>query len=343
MKKILLYVMAVTFLMTGCTSREQEEQINSFWQQQFSNLFSQRSGMRPPENPHMIPEHLLLDKDGKPLFPQEEQSEQEQAPGTQIPQEQLAPESEKQENPAVTSMQTSQTPAAPTAAPKHSSIKAVLFTHSDSPQTKQLKADNWDKNFQQKYQGSVILVEYDMKDPTSKAPLQEMMRKHKLSSITVPILFVGDQSFQGYPFNNEDQAVQKALAAAAQPKQRPVQKRKQQSNQFMEIIMEDTPKTPKKNTRASARDSRAIQLALASVEKNNQATLADMGSIFGEDTKAQAYAIISRTERLLRNKAAVSPDYKTYLTTQKSLLQIQEKELSELMRQNAKRLRSVRG
>ena len=107
--------------------------------------------------------------------------------------------------------------------------------------------------------------------------------------------------------------------------------------------MEDAPKTRKTTSRASSSDSRAIQLALASVEKNNQATLADMGSFFGEDTKAQAYAIISRTERLLRKKASSSPDYKTYLATQKSLLQIQEKELNELMRQNAKNLRSVRG
>lgn len=331
MKKTLLYIVAVTFFIAGCTSKEQDEQINSFWQEQLAKVFSGRQAMRPPQDPHMTPENLLLDKDGKPIFPPEANPQEQpaQPPAPQAPSVN-APEAAAQPG----------TTAAPL--PNRAPIKAVLFIHSDSPVCKRLKAENWDKNFLEKYQGRVFLVEYDMKNPDSKAPLQEMMRKYKLSTITVPILFIGDQSVQGYPFNGIDQAVQKALTAPAQAQQRAT-KRKQQSNQYMEIIMEDAPKTPKKNTRASARDSRAIQLALASVEKNNQATLADMGSFFGEDTKAQAYLIISRTERLLRNKAASSPDYKTYLATQKSLLQIQEKELNELMRQNAKNLRSTRG
>ena len=341
MKKTLLYIIAVTFFIAGCTSKEQDEQINSFWQQQFAKVFSNRQGMRPPENPNMIPEKLLLDKDGKPIFPQEENPQEQ--PAQQPAQEAssvITPEAAAQPSTTVAHDPAAGNTAMP--APNRAPIKAFLFIHSDSPVCKRLKAENWDKTFLEKYQGRVFLVEYDMKNPDSKAPLQEMMRKYKLSTITVPILFIGDQSVQGYPFNGIDQAVQKALTAPAQTQQRAT-KRKQQSNQYMEIIMEDAPKTPKKNTRASARDSRAIQLALASVEKNNQATLADMGSFFGEDTKAQAYAIISRTERLLRKKASSSPDYKTYLATQKSLLQIQEKELNELMRQNAKNLRSVRG
>ena len=338
MKKILLYVIAVTFLMTGCTSKEQDEQISSFWQQQMANLFTKRLG-RPMKNPDMTPERLLLDKDGKPFFPQEEQPTPEQTPEKQTEQEQPVAEPEKQEIPAA-----STAAAAPAAATsKRPSIKAFLFVHSDSPDCKRLRNDKWDEKFQQKFPGSIILVEYDMKNPASKAPLQEMMRKHKLSTITVPILFIGDQVLQGYPFEGEDQAAEKAFAAAAQAKPQAAQKRKQQSNQYMEIIMEDSTKAPKKNTRASAKDTKAIQLALASVEKNNQATLSDMGAIFGEDTKAQAYVIISRTERLLRNKALSSPDYKTYLATQKALLQAQEKELNQLMRQNAGRLRSIRG
>lgn len=340
MKKLLLYVIAVTLFMTGCTSKEQDEQINSFWQQQLSNVFSGRLGMRPPENPNMVPERLLLDAEGKPLFPQEETSQEQ--PSEQSSQAVDDPESTQQAETAQAPTEETSATQAPTALSKQTSVKAILFIHSDSPQAKQLKEDQWDKTFLQKYQGRVSLVEYDMKDPASKQPLQEMMRKHKLASITVPILFIGNQHFQGYPFGDTDTAMQKALSGE-QNKPQSVQKRKQQSNQYMEIIMEDAPKTRKTTSRASSSDSRAIQLALANVEKNNQATLADMGSFFGEDTKAQAYAIISRTERLLRKKASSSPDYKTYLATQKSLLQIQEKELNELMRQNAKNLRSVRG
>ena len=341
MKKTLLYVMAVSLFIVGCTSKEQDEQINSFWRQQFAAFFAQRLGPRPTGDPNMTPERLLLDKDGKPLFPQEETIQDQNAQGPASISQSTDQSSANKQPSTGTSANNSATPTANTS--KATPIKAVLFTHSDSPKCKQLKADNWSEKFQQKYVGSITLTEYDMKNPDSKAPLQELMNKHKLASITVPILFVGDQVLQGYPFAQEDQEVQKALATAAQTKQLAAQKkRKQPSNQYMEIIMEDSAKTPKKNTRASAKDTQAIQNALATVVKNNQATLNDMGSIFGEDTKAQAYAIISRTESLLRKKALSSPDYKTYLATQKSLLQTQEKELNALMRQNANRLSSIR-
>ncbi len=338
MKKILLYTLTASLFIAGCTSKEQDDKIESFWQQQISSLFSRHSG-RPAETPPPIPEKLLLDENGKPLFPEEQEAQ--------------PAESEKQQEPTALSTKPTEEPAANAPAQqtntkaalpasKKISIEAVLFTHADSPQTKQLKADHWDQGFLQRYQGRVFLMEYDMKNPASRKPLQAMMRKHKLSSVTVPILFIGDQSFQGYPFGDTDPAVRKALTAA-QNKQAAARKRKQQPTQYMEIIMEDTNQTQRTNTKASPRDSRAMQLALASVEKNNQAVLNDMGSLFGEDTKAQAYIIISRTERLLRNKASSSPDYKTYLATQKNLLQLQEKELNELMRQNAKKLRSTRG
>ena len=316
MKKILLYVLGITLLISGCTPKEQDKKITEVWKEKITSFLVQRLGMRPAESSRTIPEEMLLDEQGNPLFPQEGTDQEQSSQGQHKP----IDEPGKQENPAAeesvkkpTVNSTDTVTANPIASlPPNISVKAVLFTHADSPKSKQLKADNWDKKFLEKYQGRVFLVEYDMKNPASKAPLQEMMQKHKLSTITVPILFVGDQNFQKYPFGNTDMAVQEALIAAAQAKQPSAQKRKKQPNQFMEIIMEDTPKARKINTKASARDSRAMQLALAKVEQNNQATLADMGALFGENAKAQAYVIISRTERLLRNKASSSPDYKTY-------------------------------
>lgn len=335
MRKLFFYGMIVLLLGAGCTSKEQDEQIKTFWQEQIIALLPQRAGMLPPP-PAEIPaaEEALPDEAIQPEQLPPPQASSEEQPDPIVPAKEPTVQPAQEVGPAPV-----QQPAVPAQKPR---LTAILFVHSNSPVCQQLKADGWDKQFEQKYQGTVRLVQYDMVNPASKEPLQKMMRQHSLPSISVPILFIGRSAIPGYPFNGVDQAVQKALA---QPKPRAPRKTTtaQKSAQFMEIIMEDDPKTQPRNNKATARDTRAMQLALASVERNNQSLLTDVGSLFGEDTKAQAFAVVARTERLLRRKASSSPDYQSYLATQKQLLKLQEKEINQLMRQNAKNIRSIRG
>ena len=339
MKKTSLLIISGLLLVAGCTSKEQDEKIRAYWQNQTGNLLIKRMGISPMQAANPLEGKTpLMDEEGNPILPQ-----QQTTPET-------TPLQENQEQTPATAEQTQATPTAPAKqpalnTPKRAPIQAVLFTHSDSLECKQLKADRWDTSFQQTYQGQVTLVQYDMKNPTSKEALQAQMKAHKLSSVSVPTLFIGKHVLSDYPFQGVDAAVKDALATSAATAKRQAARRKQQnSSQYMEIIMEDTQtKAPRKNTKASASDNKAIQAALAEVVKNNQSTLSDMGSLFGENAKAEAYAIMAHTEKQLRNKAATSPNYKTYLATQKALLQTQEKELNQLMRKHAKDLRSIKG
>ncbi len=339
MKKTSLLILSGLLLVAGCTSKEQDEKIHAYWQNQAGDLLVKRMGISPRQTANPLEGKTpLLDEAGNSIFP-EQQTTPEETPVQETPEQTPVPTEQPQTTPP--------TPATQLAAnaPKRAPIQAVLFTHSDSPVCKQLKADQWDTSFQQTYQGKVNLVQYDMKNPASKAALQAQMKAHKLASVSVPTLFIGKHVLTEYPFQGVEAAVQEALTAPAPTAKRQAARRKQQnSSQYMEIIMEDTQaNTPRKNTKASASDNKAIQAALAEVVKNNQSTLNDLGSLFGENAKAEAYAIMTRTEKQLRSKAATSPNYKTYLATQKALLQLQEKQLNQLMQQNAKNLRAIRG
>ena len=316
-------MLTLTLFTAGCTNPEQDDQIRAFWHQQLAQVL----GVTPP-----------------PVMPIETAPAEEIPPSTQQPPaEELLPPLEI-ETPAVVEPKT---PSAKPAKPIGRPLRVFLFTHTNSPLCQQLKADHWDTDFQQQYQGQIILVEYDMINPSSRTPLRNLMRKHKMPSLTVPILFVGNTVLPGYPFTGVDQAVKQALADQARAarakkiKTKTTQARLQNPTQFMEIIMED--EHPVKNKLASARDLRAMQLALATVERANQQTVTDIGSMFGSDTQAAAFAITSRTERLLRYQTSSSASYKSYLATQQKLLALQEKNLNDLMRQNAKNIRSIRG
>ncbi len=341
--------MAILLLGAGCTSKEQDEQIQSFWQEQLEALLPQHARMRAPQaqgnpfgeqQPEFLPAEEPLSEVPAEIAAQPEQlpppqASLEEQPTPAAPAEEQAVQPAQEVKPAPV-----QQPAAPAQKPR---LTAILFVHSNSPVCQQLKADGWDKQFEQKYQGTVRLVQYDMINPASKEPLRQLMRQHKLPSLSVPILFIGRSVIPGYPFDGVDQAVQKALAQPTKPRAPRNTTTAKKPAQFMEIIMEDDPKNQPRNNKATARDTRAMQLALASVERNNQSLLTDVGSLFGEDTKAQAFAVVARTERLLRRKASSSPDYQTYLATQKQLLKLQEKEINQLMRQNAKSIRTIRG
>lgn len=341
MKKTFFYILAFTLLAAGCTSKEQDEQIRAFWQNQLAQV------MGVPTLPPSVPV-------------EENEEEIEEAPQElpeEVPQElpdevQQEPQADVQEAapttldaPVPVAQKKPITPA-PAAKPDQR-LRVFLFTHTNSPLCQQLKQEHWDTDFQHKYQDHILLVEYDMIDPANRNPLRNLMHRYQLPSLTVPILFIGDTVLPGYPFTGVEEAVQKALqdkaraAARRAAKAKAEKTRKQNPTQFMEIIMED--ERPVKNFKASAKDRQAMQKALAQVEQANQQAVNDIGTMFGSDTQAAAFAITSRTERLLRNQLASSATYQAYLSTQKKILAVQEKNLNDLMRQNAKNIRSIRG
>lgn len=333
MKKIFLYCLSISLLATGCTTKEQDEKIEAFWQQQKAELFSQRLSMAPGEPFPPIIEEAPADE-----MPSSEENALVSEPASDLnetqnpPIESSAPLAQKELPVPVPPTQNNQVPAKQTKL-----LNAYLITSSSSPWCQKLKQEKWPEVFSNKYQGKIRLIEYDISTPQGQAGFTKILRRYNRSSIATPSLFIGGFVVEGYPLAQADAVVQKVLARQSKKVSR------QPSSQFMEIIMEDSPKAHRVNTRASERDRRAMQLALATVERNNQALLADVKYLFGEDTQGQAFAIVARTERLLKNKAASSPNYQTYLTTQKALLQVQEKELNQLMRQNAKNIRAIRG
>ncbi len=335
MKKTFFYILAFTLLMAGCTSKEQDEQIRAFWQNQLAQV------MGVPTLP--------------PSVPVEENEEEIEAVQQELPEEvSQEPQAAVQETTAaptapVTPVSAAQKePITPAPAVKPDQrLRVFLFTHTNSPLCQQLKQEHWDTDFQQKYQDHILLVEYDMIDPANRNPLRNLMHRYQLPSLTVPILFIGDTVLPGYPFTGVEEAVQKALQARARAAARRAAKakaeraRKQNPTQFMEIIMED--ERPVKNFKASAKDRQAMQKALTQVEQANQQAVNDIGTMFGSDTQAAAFAITSRTERLLRNQIAFSATYQAYLSTQKKILAVQERNLNDLMRQNAGKLKNIRG
>ncbi len=339
MNKTILYTLALALLSAGCTTKEQDEQIQAFWQAQIAEVrgFSVSSQVQNPVDFSAISEKM------------EEEAETQDVPPSagENPNDVSA-----EEFMVVDSTTKSQQPNAPApdSAKKAQPFRVFLFTHTDSPLCKQLKQEHWDTDFQQKYKGTIELVEYDMINPDNRIPLRSLMRRYQMPSLTVPMLFIGSHILPGYPFTGVDEAVQQALAEQAQAAKRAAQRaaqekaereRRKNPTQFMEIIMEDEPSI--KNTNASARDRRAMQRAIATVQQSNQQALNDIGTMFDNETQAAAFAITARTERLLKNKASDSPDYQTYASFEKRLLTLQERDLNQLMRQNAGKLKTIRG
>ena len=129
---------------------------------------------------------------------------------------------------------------------------------------------------------------------------------------------------------------------AVPPTVKPVVARRNTQNQFMEITLEKT-RVNKFKSNASLKDRQAMQRAIERVKKSNQQALEDIGAMFGGDTQAQAFAVVLQSEKILMRTANTSNTYQNYLNAQRKILQEQEAQLNQLMRQNAYKLRRVRG
>lgn len=234
--------------------------------------------------------------------------------------------------------------------PNFKPLEVLFFIHPKSPAYLQLQQDHWLENFQQQYAGKVNVTQFDVSTATGQTSMRRFMHIRKLPRLTVPALVIGNEVLQNYPFENVDQAVKAALEtpvvipievilAPPEPVKRPAA-----PSQFIEItIEEDVPPVSKSNTKASNKDKVIIQRALESARSANQKTLKDIGKMFGAETQAEAYGIVSKTEKLLQNTAQTSESAQKYLAVQEKILQQQEQMLNKLMQSHARNLRAIRG
>ena len=112
--------------------------------------------------------------------------------------------------------------------------------------------------------------------------------------------------------------------------------------QFIEITLEDS-RVNKLKSNASLKDRQAMQRAIERVKQANQQALQDIGIMFDGDTQAQAFVSVSKTKKILTRTANTSNNYQNYLNAQRKILQEQDQQLNQLMRQNAYKLRHIRG
>lgn len=133
------------------------------------------------------------------------------------------------------------------------------------------------------------------------------------------------------------------VAKITVPAAKPVTAARAQS-QFIEITLEDTNRRVNRlKSNAPLKERQAMQRAIERVKQSNQQALHDIGTMFDGDTQAQAFAIVSQSEKILLRAANTSTNYQNYLNAQRKILQEQETQLNQLMRANAYKLRRVRG
>ncbi len=249
--------------------------------------------------------------------------------------EQPAPAEEQVATAETADKSVNKTPATAAAKQPHV-IKAMLFVSPTCPRCQRLKRDGWVAQFEDKYAGKISLTEYDLSIPKNEQLLQNMMHKHNLQRVAYPTLFIAGNVVQGYPLN-ADPVVKKVLANAGWDKVNATPQ-----NQFMEITIEDT-RINKFKSNAPLKDRQAMQRAIERVKQSNQQALQDIGTMFDGDTQAQAFAIVTKSEKILMRTANTSNTYQNYLNAQRKILQEQDAQLNQLMRQNAYKLRRIRG
>lgn len=85
-----------------------------------------------------------------------------------------------------------------------------------------------------------------------------------------------------------------------------------------------------------------MKQAWTTVQENNQATLKDLQTTFGENVKNKAFYITIETEKKLKQAAANANTYAAYMAQQKTLLAEQEKAIQQLMLQNKSSIKRIK-
>ncbi len=348
MKRWIL-MLPLALLVSGCTSKEDAQKINEFWEKQAVYLMQKVPGAaahpvgpafsksddfdeNSPEFDAMLKQLQQSQADLQAAMPGEDNPQAAPMP-TQLSTAPLAqPSTTTVAQPVVPSTASANVVQAPQV------VKAMLFFSPSCPRCQRMRQDGWVSKFEDKYVGQISLTEYDVSVPQNAELLQTMMQKYKLSQVSYPTLFIGGHVVQGYPLD-ADPVVAKVLAKSNPAKK--TAKKQQKPQQYMEITLEED--EPSFKGKASAKDLQAIQQALEKVQQDNTNALRDIGTMFGADTQSQAFIITSKTEKSLRNAARNSISLQQYLTAQNKLLKQQEADLNQLMQAHASRLRSIKG
>ncbi|MBE6420836.1 MAG: hypothetical protein E7027_01640 [Elusimicrobium sp.] len=214
-------------------------------------------------------------------------------------------------------------------------LPAMLFVSPHCGRCQRLKKDGWAQKFKEQYSGKVALTEYDLSVPKNEELLHDMMRKHKMQRINYPAFFIGSSVAQGYPLDQKAQQITKKELAAF------VRKNPAVPQKPLPQIIEVTMESDEIKGVAPQADLARMKRALSAVQLANQKTLTDIGTTFGETVKNKALMITTATERKLKQEASVSATFTDYLTKQRELLTEQNKQLNQLMTQNAKNIRNI--
>ena len=214
-------------------------------------------------------------------------------------------------------------------------LPAMLFVSPHCGRCQRLKKDGWAQKFKEQYSGKVALTEYDLSVPKNEELLRDMMRKHKMQRINYPAFFIGSSVAQGYPLDQKAQQITKKELAAF------VRKNPAVPQKPLPQIIEVTMESDEIKGVAPQADLARMKRALSAVQLANQKTLTDIGTTFGETVKNKALMITTATERKLKQEASVSATFTDYLTKQRELLTEQNKQLNQLMTQNAKNIRNI--
>ncbi len=319
MKKYLLLLLSV--ILVGACSSENNEKAHAYWTKQ-KNAIVQKGGLPAPVLQALGAQSSVSEEDVKAF--EEMMSEWEKQNPSSLP---------------AVAQPVEKAPATATVNKAPRQIEAVLIVSSTCGWCQRLKQDRWADKFRQKYKGQIRLTEYDVNEHPDRTLLNKLMRKHKMTSVGTPTLFLGNSVVQGYPLSEADEAAQKEISKLGLNNlpARGSGRGSVTNGSFMEITLDDSPITTGKG-KASAQDRQAMARALEKIQQDNQKTLQDIGVAFGRETQADAFAIISNSEKAMKRAAGESDSLADYLKAQRDLLKQQERDLNQLMQNNAWRI-----
>ena len=312
MKKTTLIFAAFSLLLAGCTSKEQDQQIESFWQQQIFSVMA-KAMAKAPRMPAPTP--VIPQADKEPLAP-----------------EQVQPASDKLQ--ALLFLN----PSCPWCQKLKKEGWIEQFRQKYPTQVELVEYDLSKQKHQEIF--VQMLIKHNMRQVGTPVLF--------VGDQVISGYPFGNRVDEAVQKELAKQALKESAADSPKEptsanKPAPVTKTRASKPQkpYMKIIMEEPAKVT--NAKLSSKDRQLIQKELVLVQQSNQQTLQDIGAMFNDDVRSQAAMIIGQTEQLLKTKSNSSQDYKSYMAAQKLLLSSQEKKLNELMRKNANKIRSIRG
>lgn len=317
MKKLFFLTLLSTVCTLACTTKEQDEQIRSFWMDQAAKAGS--SSLAPfigaVTNKLSAPEEA----------PQEEAILTEQTSQIEVDSAGLSIKDKLK-------MQH----AAPAAAPQQK-LTASLYLSPTCPWCKKLKQEGFTKKFNKKHGDLIVLTEYTLDNNQNMNLYSAAIKKYKLSG-GVPLLIIGDTPIQGYS--------PELLSMASEAAEKEIKKHKLTSEKEMamntpavlEISLEDEQiKGP-----ASEKDKQKMKELMLDMQDANGAMIQSIGDTFGPIVKNQAMELAANTEKQLKTAAGQSKNFAEFAQKYKQISEQNTKGMDKLMRSNTDKIRRKR-